>query len=99
MKFVLQWELPANVSEDHLARSIKVFSGWQRSEGVDYHQLLGRVDGRGGFAVLDSSDPVAMARDAALFTAYFPGTLHPVLEIGDFARVSAEAIELRSALR
>jgi hypothetical protein len=95
MKCVVAWEARANASEDLQARSLQVFSKWAPAEGTDFLQFVGRVDGRGGFAVVETDDITLVARDMAIFSAFFDMSVYPVLDIQESARIGAEAVEFR----
>ena len=95
MKYVIVWEPWANVSEDVLARSLEVFSKWAPAEGTNFVQFLGRVDGRGGFAVVETDDVALIARDTAIFGAFLNMTVYPVVDIQESARIAGEAVEFR----
>jgi uncharacterized protein DUF3303 len=97
MKYVVAWETSTSASEDLQARSLQVFSKWSPAEGTTFHQFVGRVDGRGGFAVVEADDVALIARDMAVFSAFFDMSVYPVLDIQDSARVGAEAVEFRRA--
>jgi hypothetical protein len=98
MKYVVSWQPRSNATEENQARSLQVFSKWSPAEGTTYLQFLGRVDGPGGFAVVETDDPALLARDTGIFSAFFDFTVYPVLDIEDATRIGAEALEfLRSA--
>jgi hypothetical protein len=60
--------------------------------------VLGRIDGPGGFAVVETDDPALLARDTAIFSTFFDMTVYPVLDVQDAARIGGEASSfLRSA--
>jgi hypothetical protein len=91
MKYVVSWQPRSNATEETQARSLQVFGKWSPAEGTKYLQFLGRVDGPGGFAVVETDDP-------ALLSAFFDFTVYPVLDIEDATRLGGEALEfLRSA--
>ena len=83
MKYVLQWTTrPGGSGQENLAslkRSLEVFGKWTPSANM--LQFVSRVDGRGGFAVAETDDPAALAKDCAIFTPYLDFTVHPVLDI------------------
>jgi hypothetical protein len=97
MKYVVAWESRAGASEDLQARSLQVFSKWSPAEGTTFLQFVGRVDGRGGFAVVEAEDVTLVARDMAIFTAFFDMSVYPVLDIQESARIGGEAVEFRNA--
>jgi hypothetical protein len=98
MKYVVSWETRQTASEEVQARGLQVFSKWTPSEGTTFHQFLGRVDGRGGYAVVETDDPALVAKDMAVFSAFFDMTVEPVLEVADIAMISAEAVEFRASI-
>jgi Domain of unknown function (DUF3303) len=100
MKYLIAWEPRASgtTPEELQARSLQVFSKWSPAEGTNFVQFLGRVDGPGGFAVVETDDPALIARDTAIFSAFFDFTVYPVLDIQESARISGEAYEFRRSV-
>jgi hypothetical protein len=92
MKYVVAWENRPSAVEETTARGLQVFSKWSPSEGSNFREFLGRLDGRGGFAVVEADDPRSLATDVAPFTGFFDFTVYPVQEIADTAAVGAEAV-------
>jgi len=74
-----------------------VFSKWSPTEGTTFLQFVGRVDGGGGFAVVEAEDVTLIARDMAIFTAFSDMSVYPVLDIQESARIGGEAVEFRNA--
>ncbi len=97
MKYVVTWEDRQTASEELQARGLDVFGKWSPAEGATFLQFLGRIDGRGGFAVVETDDPSLVAKDMAIFGAFFEMSVYPVMEIADTAMIAAEAIEFRRA--
>ena len=98
MKYVVSREARQNASEELQARSLEVFGKWSPSEGTTFHQFLGRIDGRGGYAVVETDDPALLAKDMATFGAFFEMSVHPVMEIAETAMIAAEAVEFRASI-
>ena len=98
MKYVVSWIGKPSVTEEAAARSLQVFGKWTPSEGADFKEFLGRVDGRGGYAVVETDDPKLIAKDVAPFAAWFDFEVCPVIEIADTAAVDAEAIEFLASV-
>jgi hypothetical protein len=97
MKYVVTWENRSNATEETAARSEQVFSKWTPHEGSTFKVFLARIDGRGGFAVVETDDPTLVLRDTALFGAFFDFSVYPVLEIADSTAIEMETVEhLRS---
>ena len=98
MKYVVTWIPRATSSEETQARGLQVFSKWSPSEGTRFVQFVGRVDGAGGFAVVETDDPALIARDTAIFGAFFEMTVHPVIDIQESAQIGGEAIAFRASV-
>jgi Protein of unknown function (DUF3303) len=99
VKYVVSWEAGPSASEELQARSLQVFGNWSPAEGTNFLQFLGRVDGRGGFAVVETDDPTLLARDMATFGPFFEFHVHPVLEIQESAQVAMQAVDFRNSIR
>jgi hypothetical protein len=97
MKYVVAWESRASASEDMQARSLQVFGKWSPAEGTNFLQFVGRVDGRGGFAVVEAEDVALIARDMAVFGAFFDMSVYPVMDIQETARITGEAVAFRGS--
>ena len=95
MKYVLAWEPRPNASEETLERALQVFGKWSPAEGNSFLQFLDRIDGRGGFAVVETEDPTLIARDTAIFGAFLEFSVYPVLDSEEGTRILNEAVEFR----
>jgi hypothetical protein len=95
MKYVITWEPGPNVSEETVARGLQVFGKWSPAEGSNFLQFLNRIDGRGGFAVVETEDPTLIARDTAIFGPFLEFDVYPVLDSKDWAPIAGEAVEFR----
>ena len=95
MKYVLAWTTrPGGSAQESLAatkRSLEVFSKWQPSTTV--HQFVSRVDARGGFAVGETDDPAALAKDCAIFSPYLDIEVHPVVDIQEGTAILTQAVD------
>ena len=95
MKYVLQWTTRSGGSgQENLAtmkRSLEVFSKWTPSAKM--LQWVGRVDGRGGFAVAETDDPTALAKDCAIFSPFLDFELYPVLDMEQGAATLQAALD------
>ena len=98
MKYIVSWETRPNASEEVQARSLQVFGKWSPAEGTNFVQFLGRVDGRGGFAVVETDDVTLIARDMAVFGAFFDMSVYPVLDIEQTAQIIGDAIQFRQSV-
>jgi len=99
MKYVISWTTRATGSEELQARSLQVFSSWSPAEGANFLQFLSRIDGRGGYAVVETEDPTLIAKDMSTFGPFFEFHVHPVLEIQEGAQLGMQAIDFRNSIR
>jgi hypothetical protein len=98
MKYVISWEARAGTTEDDQKRGLAVFSKWSPSPNATFKEFVGTIDGRGGYAFVETDDPNTVLRDASIFGAWFDFTVHPVVDIAETARIAAEAIEFRDSV-
>jgi hypothetical protein len=96
MRYVIAWEPLPNTSEEMQARALQVFGKWSPAEGTNFLQFLNRIDGRGGFAVVETDDPRLIMRDTAIFGAFLEFNVYPVLDSEEGTRILSEAVEFRS---
>jgi hypothetical protein len=92
MKYAVSWEARPNTTEESAKRSLTVFSKWSPTHPEHFQAFLGRVDGQGGFAVVETDDPAEIAHDTAPFIPWFEFHVYPCLEIGDSAAIEMEAL-------
>jgi uncharacterized protein DUF3303 len=92
MKYVVSWEVRPNITEEDAKRSLTVFSKWSPSHPEHFLAFLGRIDGNGGFGVVETDDPTELAKDIAPFAGWFEFQVYPCLEIADTAAINTEAM-------
>lgn len=100
MKYVLEWtyRVGGSAQENHasIKRALEMFNKWSPSTTV--HQFVARVDGRGGFTVIETDDPTAMAQDCALFLPVLEYSAHPVIEVNQHAAALAAAVDFNESV-
>jgi hypothetical protein len=102
MKFFVSWQVRAGGSaadnEAAVKRGMALFEKWSPPEGSTFHQFLERLDGTGGYAVVETDDPLALAEAPAKFGTMFEFSIVPVADIMDVIAVTAEGIEYRDSI-
>jgi hypothetical protein len=100
MKYLIEWKNRGGGSAQEILasgkRSLEVFGKWTPSTTV--HQFLSRVDGSGGFAVVECDDPADVARDCAIFAPFLEVGVYPVLDIEQGVAVQQAAIEFNDSI-
>jgi hypothetical protein len=102
MKYLVSWTYRLNGSaaenEESARRGLAVFSKWTPPESATYHQFLGRLDGAGGFAVVETDDPADIADMTSKFAFIAEYRVHPVTDIADAAQRLQESVEFRDSI-
>ena len=103
MKFVVTWKTRSGASaadnEAAAARTLEVFGKWSPPSDETFHQFLGRLDGTGGFAVVETDNPDSLAEAPAKFGTYLDFEIIPVNDIGETTRLLGEGVEFRKSVR
>jgi hypothetical protein len=92
MKYAVSWEARPNTTEESFKRSLAAFGKWSPTHPENFQVFLGRVDGNGGFAVVESDDPSEIAHDIAPFLPWLEFHVYPCLDIADSAAIEADAV-------
>jgi len=97
MKFVLAYTWrdggSAAEREQTMKRSMQLLGKFSPSDPTQIKEWVDRVDGEGGFALLESDDPISMMRDIAIWIPMLRFELHPVVDIGDAMPAQQEALD------
>jgi Protein of unknown function (DUF3303) len=103
MKYVVSWTYRLNGSaaenEESLRRGLAVFGKWTPPASTTYHQFVGRADGGGGFAVVETDDPSDVADVTAKFVFVADYQIYPVLDIDKSARALQEGMDFRDSIK
>jgi hypothetical protein len=102
MKFLVSWRMRTGGSaadnEAAAKRGLALFEKWAPPEGTTFHQFLQRLDGEGGYAVVEADDPLTLAEAPAKFGTMFEFSIVPVADIMDVIAVTAGGIEYRDSI-
>ena len=95
MKYVLTWKnRPAGSAQETLAaskRSLELFAKWEPSTTV--HQFVLTVDAEGGYAIGETDDAAALARDCAIFSPFLEFQVVPVVDVEEGVGILTQAID------
>ena len=102
MKYVMAWTSRLGGSgkenEDGVQRALQLFSKWQPAPGTTFHQFVGRIDGEGGFAVVETDDPAALMATSSKFAPYFDFQIVPVIDFAESVPAWQEGVEFRASI-
>ena len=102
MKYVISSTTRLNGSakenDADMRRGLELFSKWTPPASTTFHQFVGRVDGGGVFAVVETDNPADLLDTVSKFVPILEYEIHPVVEIADWARILQEGAEFRESV-
>ncbi len=102
MKFVFTYTTQQGGSEAdrHEAgkKAQQLLETWQPSDSASILQWVSRVDGNGGFSVIETDNAENILKDLATWSSFLDFQVYPVVDIADATPVTQAALAARSAL-
>ncbi|MFI5716344.1 DUF3303 domain-containing protein [Nocardia sp. NPDC051750] len=102
MKYVVSWKYRWNGSaaenEESVRRALAVFANWKPVDGVTYHQMVGRLDGSGGFAVVETDNPIDLTDAPKKFGFFADYEIQPVVELAEAVQAIEEGVSFRESI-
>ena len=103
MKYLVSWNYRLNGSaaenEEGVRRGLAVFAKWTPPATAVYHQFLGRVDGGGGFAVVETDNPADLSDATSKFGFIADYQICPVVDIAESAQSLQQGLDFRDAIK
>lgn len=103
MKYLVSWTYRLNGSavenEESLRRGLAVFAKWTPPASTTYHQFVGRSDGMGGFAVVETDHPADLTDVTSKFAFLADYQIYPVVDIDKAAQSLQEGVEFRDSIQ
>ncbi|MGB3352612.1 MAG: DUF3303 family protein [Mycobacterium sp.] len=102
MKYVVSMAFRLNGSatenEEAAKRIVDLYSKWSPPDGMTFHQFVGRLDGGGTFAVIETDNPADLAATSAKFGPYVEYEVYPVQDVADTVQAAQEGIAFRESV-
>jgi hypothetical protein len=102
MKYVISWTNRDGGSgaqnEEDAKRLLQLFSKWSPAPDATFHQFVERLSGDGGYAVVESDNPVAVMEGPSKFGSHLKFTIEPVVDIMESVQVGQDGIEFRDSI-
>jgi len=102
MKYVVTWTYRLNGSaaenNETLRRGLAAFAKWSQPQSTTYHQFVGRVDGGGGFAVVETDNPADLVATTGQFATTLDYQIYPVVDIAQAVQALQQGVEFRDAV-
>lgn len=101
-KYVLSWKVRAGgtgqQNHDDSKKLLEAFAKWQMPSDQNFLQFLGRVDGQGGFAVVETNNPAGLNDGPSKFGTWLEFEVFPVLDIMDNVATLATGSDFRESV-
>jgi hypothetical protein len=102
MKYVMAWTARLNGSEreneEAVRRATELFGKWQQPAGTTFHQFVGRLDGGGGFAVVETDNPGDLLDGVSKFGPVNEFQIYPVVDVADWIAAGMEGVAFRESV-
>jgi hypothetical protein len=102
MKYLVSWtaRLGGSAAENEAAvkRTLDVFGKWSPPSDATFHQFLTRLDGAGGYAVVETDNPASVAEGPAKFGPYFDFEVTPVVDVTEGVSIVSEGADFRESI-
>ncbi len=102
MKYVVSWTYHWNGSaaenEAGMERALQVFAKWTQPASMTFHQFVGKLDGTGGFAVVETDDPMDLADAPSKFGYFAEYRIDPVTDMTEVAQVIQQGVDFRKSV-
>jgi hypothetical protein len=102
MKFVIAYTSQAGGSAEDNVKSAeaaqKLLANWIPSPSGVIHQWVSRVDGNGGFSVIETDNAADLLKDLSTWSPWLRFEVFPVLDIADAAGATQEAINTAASV-
>jgi hypothetical protein len=101
-KYLVTWKArqggTAQQAHDDAKKNLATFAKWKPPAGQDFQQFLARVDGQGGYAVVETNDMASLADGPTKFGTWFDFEIIPVLDVTDGVAQLEAGIKFRESI-
>ena len=98
MLFQVSWIRRDGLTEEADRRLLSILEKLEGRDGVTVHSWVERIDGNGGFGLLEADDAQALAAGFPIFAPYLSFEVVPVIQHADGVAVLAAAVAFRDGL-
>lgn len=97
MKYVMSWTFrisgTAAENQETMRRGLEVFSKWSPPSSTTFHAFVSRLDGNGGFAVVETDNPMDLADATSKFSFLAEYQIYPVVEMDQAVPALQQGLE------
>jgi hypothetical protein len=88
----------AKENEEAVPRVLEMLAKWTPPASMTIHQFVTRVDGGGGFGVVETDNPADLLEATSKFGPYFEYQIFPVLDMADAVPTFQQGVEFRKSI-
>ena len=101
-KYLMSWKTraagTAQQNHDDGKAILAAFAKWEIPGDQNYKEFLSRVDGEGGFAVIETDNQAGLLKGVSKFTTWLEFNILPVVDIMDGVSILAAGAESRESV-
>jgi hypothetical protein len=102
MKYLVSWTLrmagTASEAEADLERLMNVFTKWSQPADTTFHAFVNRIDGRGGYAVVETDSVEALLDGPTKFGPWADYDVIPVVDTQEAVAALHKGREFRQSV-
>ena len=102
MKYIISTTARAGASgkenEASIARVLGMLLQWKPPDSMTIHHWFSRLDGGGGFAVVETDDPAELLDGTSKFAPFNVFQIYPVIDMNDWAQAAQGGVEFRGSV-
>jgi hypothetical protein len=101
-KYLISWKARQNgtaqQNHDDVKKTLATFAKWQPRADQNFLQFVQRVDGQGGYAVVETDNPAGIGDGPSKFATFNEFEVIPVIDIADGVAENAAGVEFRESI-
>jgi hypothetical protein len=101
-KYLMSWKTrtggSAQQNHDDGKSVLAAFAKWQTPADQTWSEFLSRIDGEGGFAVIETNNQAGLLDGVSKFVTWLEFEIIPVVDIMDGVTVLAAGAEFRESI-
>ena len=101
-KYLISWKARQNrtaqQNHDDVKKTLATFAKWQPRADQNFLQFVQRVDGQGGYAVVETDKPADIGDGPSKFATFNEFEVIPVIDIADGVAENAAGVEFRESI-
>ncbi|MGW4066557.1 DUF3303 domain-containing protein [Nocardia grenadensis] len=98
VSWTYRWNGSAAANEASIQRALQVFGSWKPADGVTHHQMVGLLDGTGGFVAIETDNPMDLLDGPQKLGVIAEYQVYPVADFADVAQAFQEGVTFQESI-